>query len=120
MKKKAGRGEGGGGGGGGGVGGRREGSCWSNHCWGSGGNTGSAPEGSSHYSGSDEIQIALLLEQSLLRRGEIQKGSFGSRHCCGNGGNTEKAPAGAGTAAAVGEKTVGVGGGGGREGTCWS
>ncbi len=37
------------------------------------GNTGSAPEGSSHYSGSDEIQIALLLEQSLLRRGEIQK-----------------------------------------------
>ncbi len=75
------------------------------------GNTGSAPEGSSHYSGSDEIQIALLLEQSLLRRGEIQKGSFGSRHCCGNGGNTEKAPAGAGTAAAVG-KTVGLGWGG--------
>ncbi len=46
MKKKAGRGEGEGEGEGGG---RREGSCWSEHCC-----------------GSEGIQIALLREQSLL------------------------------------------------------
>ncbi len=70
MKKKAGRGEGGGGGG---IGGEKRRLLLEQSLLGQWGNTGSAPEGSSHYSGSDEIQIALLLEQSLLRRGEIQK-----------------------------------------------
>ncbi len=68
MKKKAGRGEGGGG-----IGGEKRRLLLEQSLLGQWGNTGSAPEGSSHYSGSDEIQIALLLEQSLLRRGEIQK-----------------------------------------------
>ncbi len=66
MKKKAGRG-------GGGIGGEKRRLLLEQSLLGQWGNTGSAPEGSSHYSGSDEIQIALLLEQSLLRRGEIQK-----------------------------------------------
>ncbi len=68
MKKKAGRGEGGGG-----LGERREGSCWSSHCWGSGEIQVALLRGAVTTAVSDEIQIALLLEQSLLRRGEIQK-----------------------------------------------
>ncbi len=51
------------------------------------GNTDSAPEGSSHYCGSDEIQVALL-------RGAVTAAARG---------NTEKAPAGADTTAAVGK-----------------
>ncbi len=64
--------------------GRRKGSCWSEHCCGSG-----------------EIQIALLREQSLLQQwgniekvpagadttaavGKYRKGSCGSGHCCGS------------------------------------
>ncbi len=118
--------------GGGEVAGRRKGSCWSEHCCGSGkqiallreqtllrqwGNTDSAPEGSSHYCGSEEIQVALLREQSLLRRGEIQKRLLREQTLLRQWGNTEKAPAGAGTAAAVRKKQLGgdcVGGGGGE------
>ncbi len=51
------------------------------------GNTDSAPEGSIHYCGSEEIQKRLLRERRLLRRW----------------GNTEKAPAGVDTTAAVGK-----------------
>ncbi len=65
--------------------GRRKGSCWSEHCCGSG-----------------KKQIALLREQTLLRQwgntdsapagadtaaavGKYRKGSCGSGHCCGKG-----------------------------------
>ncbi len=98
--------------------GREEkGSCWSEHCCGSG-----------------KKQIALLREQTLLRQwgntdsapvgadtaaavGKYRKGSCGSGHYCGSGeiqkrllreqtllrqwGNTDSAPEGAVTAAAV-------------------
>ncbi len=49
--------------------------------------TDSAPEGSSHYCGSEEIQVALL-------RGAVTAAARG---------NAEKAPAGADTTAAVGK-----------------
>ncbi len=47
------------------------------------GNTDSAPEGSSHYCGSDEIQVALLRG---LGKWEGRGGAGGkSGHCCGSG-----------------------------------
>ncbi len=86
---------------GGGGAGRRKGSCWSEHCCGSG-----------------KKQIVLLREQTLLRQwGNTEKAPAGAGTAAARG-NTEKAPAGAGTAAAVrknswGDCVGGRGGGGG-------
>ncbi len=67
------------------------------------GNTDSAPEGSGHYCGSEEIQIALLREQSLLRPwGNADEAPAGADTAAARG-NTEKAPAGADTTAVVGK-----------------
>ncbi len=67
------------------------------------GNTDSAPEGSGHYCGSEEIQIALLREQSLLRPwGNADEVPAGADTAAARG-NTEKAPAGADTTAVVGK-----------------
>ncbi len=66
-------------------------------------NIDSAPEGSGHHCGSEEIQIALLREQSLLRLwGNADEAPAGADTAAARG-NTEKAPAGADTTAVVGK-----------------